>query len=583
MAGERTGQTVADYVTIVLSPVLVMGLVGSLVFFLLEVFYRADGPWKDRLQWILFFYVFGSVLTARISMMGDIAKRSKLYGIVLAFVTYLGMGAYIEMPEGIRPFSFLVNLFLILLVWWCTYRLVWDCTNVDETADMNAAGLLQVSGMEAEPKSEEEVIEAEEVAGKGKLSGFDLWWHRYQRYRERQGKKRSLGVWVVYFSLAALPIFGLGQSLIPATAPERRQFSFWLMTVYIGSGLGLLLTTCFLGLRRYLRQKNLQMPASMTGAWLGIGTALVLGLLLVGGLLPRPHAEYSLLDVVDPAGSQKRKASRMATKGDSPAEGEGKPGEGRPDPKGKGEQSGDKGEKDGKDGKDGKDKGDRKGSDDKGDKDKPSSGSKKAADSMKEAEKAKQSPNRLAALLQKVGPWMKWLVFAALGVVVLVALLRGGLGFLANFTDWARRLLEGWRKFWEGLFGAKEESAQEGDSESPLEDLSEPAVPFSTFANPFDSGEADRMDPRELVRYTFQALEAWARERDLGRRLDETAQEFIARLGEEMPTLEQEATRLGGLHARVEYARGALPGGAAETVRRFWERLERVTSAPLSA
>jgi hypothetical protein len=28
-------------------------------------------------------------------------------------------------------------------------------------------------------------------------------------------------VWVVYFSLAALPLFGLGQSLIPAHGPAR--------------------------------------------------------------------------------------------------------------------------------------------------------------------------------------------------------------------------------------------------------------------------------------------------------------------------------------------------------------------------
>ena len=196
MAAEQPKQTVADYVTIVLSPVLVMGLVGSLVYFLLEVFYKADGPWKARLQWILFFYVFGSVLTARISMNGEIASRSKIYGIVLALVTYLGKAAYVEMPEAIRPISFLVNLFLILLVWWCTHRLVWDCTNIDEEVDMNAAGLLQLSGMEKKP-TEEEVIEAEEEPGK--LSGFDLWWRRYQRYREKQGKKRSLGVWVVYF------------------------------------------------------------------------------------------------------------------------------------------------------------------------------------------------------------------------------------------------------------------------------------------------------------------------------------------------------------------------------------------------
>ena len=214
---------------------------------------------------------------------------------------------------------------------------------------------------------------------------------------------------------------------------------------------------------------------------------------------------------------------------------------------------------------------------------KGSGADKKTADAVKNAEKANPSTNRLGAFLQKIGPWMKWIVFGILGVVVLVALLRGGLGWLANFTDWARKLLESWQKFWEGLFGGKKQAVQEGEGESAPAGRPEPIVPFSAFGNPFDSGKADRMEPRELVRYTFQALEAWATERDLGRRPDETAQEFIVRLGEELPTLEQEATRLGGLHARVEYARGGLPGGAVETVRHFWDRLERVTEAPMSA
>ena len=91
----------------------------------------------------------------------ELMTAMAISGIVLALVTYLGMAAYVEMPEAIRPVSFLVNLFLVLLVWWCNHRLVWDCTNVDEDADMNAAGLLQVSGMEKKPE-EEEVIEAEE-------------------------------------------------------------------------------------------------------------------------------------------------------------------------------------------------------------------------------------------------------------------------------------------------------------------------------------------------------------------------------------------------------------------------------------
>lgn len=618
MASDRPNQTAVDYVTIVLSPVLVMGLVGSLVFFLLEVAYKTDGQWKERLQWILFFFVFGMVLVARISMHGEISARARFYGPVLAFVAYLGMQSFIEYPPGVKELSFLVNLLIVILVWWCTYRLTWDCTNVDEETDMSGEGLLQASGLEDKPEKkphpqdDEEPMLLEEETKKGPLA----WWERYKKYREQRNKKRTLGVWVVYFSLAALPIFGLGQSLIPLTAPGRRQFSFWLMTIYVGCGLGLLLTTCFLGLRRYLRQKRLQMPAAMTGAWLTMGATLLVVLLLVGALLPRPAAEYSTIrDVFDPAGSAKRTANRFAAKGDSPAEGEGQPGQAGKDGKTQGNQTGEKGEgkgndKDGKasgdkDGKNGRDKGDNKGQ--KGNekaesKDRSnqrdakqgekSDASKDAAKGNKEAEKGKQSgssssstssTNAVQQMLQKVAPVLKWIVFGVLALVVLAALLRGGLGFLANFTDWAKNLLAAWRNFWANLFGKPKSEEEEEGEESEVEQQAQRALPFSAFSNPFDSGKASRMSPRELIRYTFRAVEAWARERDLGREDGETAMEFLGRLGDEVPSLDAEAQRLGQLHARAEYGRGGLPESVPDQLKVFWEKLERVSGASLSA
>src|SRR5262249_26804162 len=234
---------------------------------------------------ILFFFVFGAVLVGRISMNGEIASRSKLYGSVLAVATYFALQAFVEYPETVRPISFFISLLLVVVVWWCAYKLAWDCTNVDEETDMSGEGLLQASGLEEKPATkagddEPELLEEE------KRAGFAGWRQAYQRYRKKRNEKRTLGAWVAYFSLAALPIFGLGQALIPLEAPDRRRFAFWLVTIYVGCGLGLLLTTCFLGLRRYLRQKRLTMPAAMTGAWLGLGAALVIGLIVHGAGLP---------------------------------------------------------------------------------------------------------------------------------------------------------------------------------------------------------------------------------------------------------------------------------------------------------
>jgi hypothetical protein len=87
------------------------------------------------------------------------------------------------------------------------------------------------------------------------------------------------------------------------------------MVLYVGSGLGLLMTTSFLGLRRYLRQRNLRMPAAMTGTWLTLGGCLIVALMLVGALLPRPYGEYQLTDFT-PLGSKERNASRYAVKHD---------------------------------------------------------------------------------------------------------------------------------------------------------------------------------------------------------------------------------------------------------------------------
>ena len=58
--------TLTDYVVIGISPTLIMFLVGSLVFFLLTVFYH--GQYPERLTFIFALFVMATVLIARIGM-----------------------------------------------------------------------------------------------------------------------------------------------------------------------------------------------------------------------------------------------------------------------------------------------------------------------------------------------------------------------------------------------------------------------------------------------------------------------------------------------------------------------------------
>src|SRR6185295_13345175 len=83
------------------------------------------------------------------------------------------------------------------------------------------------------------------------------WW---ETLWEPDRRPHAPGVWVVYFSLAALPLFGIGGWFVPSADGPRRALVFGLLVIYVACGMGLLLATSFLGLRRYLRQRKLEMP-----------------------------------------------------------------------------------------------------------------------------------------------------------------------------------------------------------------------------------------------------------------------------------------------------------------------------------
>jgi hypothetical protein len=402
-----------------------------------------------------------------------------------------------------------------------------------------------------------------------------------------------------------LPIFGLGQALIPAGATERRQAAFWLMVIYVGSALGLLLTTSFLGLRRYLRQRKLQMPMSMTGVWLAIGATLIVLLLGLGAILPRPSAEYALIRLPAWLSSPEQKASRYAVlKGDN-AKGQGRPGEPGPDGKeggaagkgakesggngnGKGQgqnpnsnsrgngqtegKAGGKGQGDANDGSG--NRSDRTGSDRDGKKEAGESENRDAETERSTDSSTSPPPSSSGgSWLQGLGRVLKWIVFAIVALVVAFFVLRAILRFFAHFTGWARGLLKALDDFWRGLFGWMTPGTGEVEDSPAYEARAKPR-PFASFSNPFADGSASRRSPEEIVRYSFAALEAWAHENGLDRQADDTPLEFADRIGFESPEVRADCRRLATLYAHAAYARGRLPASCLESLRRFWQRLE---------
>lgn len=594
MSAQREPPTAADVIVTALSPVLIMGLVGSLVFFLAEVFYA--GRYEFRLLYTLFFFVAGAVLVGRVAVAVD-RSRAWVYGGVLAVVTFLALRIWVEYPEDspIAAIKDLVNMVLIGVVWWASNRLVWDCTFIDENRPGSGKGLLAAAGWEKRPGVRPDVVEDVREDETKYAPGMAGWYQRYDQWRKARAKKpHTPGLTVVYFSLAALPVFGLGQTLIPSDDVARRAFTFRLAAVYVGSGLGLLLTTSFLGLRRYLRQRKMRMPATMTATWMGLGAVLIVAFLVVGALIPRPYSESPPWDP-GRAVTRERDASSYAVNRDSGGKGRGRTGEqaakgdgdatakgGEPGGKGKdGEAKSGSGDKKGEVGSDGDKSGgnDGKKGDDpaKGDaaKDAQDSGKQATAD-QKAGAKGSNPADRfqntsVGSAVSKVAGVLKWVVFAVLAVAVVFVAFRHGLAFLSNFMPWARNLLAALDAWLKGLFGGREPTTPTRATAAPVP--VETRVPFAAFSNPFADGTADGRAPEDLVRYSFEALESWAGDRDAPRRADETPIEFAGRLGEQFDWLREDARKVAVLVARLAYAGGNLPSGSKAALADFWHRL----------
>ncbi|MBC8869308.1 MAG: DUF4129 domain-containing protein [Planctomycetes bacterium] len=647
----RLRKTLTDYVVIAISPALIIMLIGSLVLFLLEVFYQ--GPYLGRLQWIFSLFVFAAVLIGRISI-EEGREYALFFAAPLGLVTLLAVFKFVEFSGPLAGFSTVLNIALIALIWWCADRLTWDCTVIDEREDASGEGLLQTVGMDGTSgrQSADDGAQAENLeATSSRESGPSRLWGKFIEHRRRP---HSPGVWVVYFSLAALPLFGIGHRFIPEANTDSRRYAFWLLSMYVASGLGLLMTTSFLGLRRYLRQRRLEMPIEMAGVWLGVGCVMIVALLLACNILPRPSAEYAITDVSfgvsspddleanryamgndgaedeqqqsqsttvrDQEGdgeasgkSAKRKGGKKGSKGSGGQskskdgsqgsgenDGEGKNGEGKKSEgsgkqdsgesgskskqgnrKDSGESSGEgSGEKDGErssenEGEEGNEdeatSQDRKNRAGTGDADTEeqererkqngrSSGSRSDSSSFKPSQMMSKVTGGISSLLKA----LYYLVFLA---IVGYFVWRYRTQVLAAITGFIQAI----REFLERLFGGRQ--AEQESEESLAAALAPPPRSFAEFTDPFATGTAASFAPHELVAYTFEAVEAWAREHGCARDAEQTPHEFARRVATSVTSVGVEAQTLANLYCAAAYSEETLSRTSVQRLERLWHAL----------
>jgi Domain of unknown function (DUF4129) len=621
MARNRPPATLLDYLVAAIEPVLIMVMVGSLMFFLLDLLY--DGPYLERLRWIFFWFVFGIVLITRVSMQ---------IGTALALGYGVALGSAVAVVASVLTGFHPILLVILGAVWWATHNLTLDCTLLPDDQDAGV-GLLQDGGLDlaATAGSASMTAHDDPAAMDASILASSPGWKLAGGDKAQARRPHAPGVWLIYFTLASLPVFALGQWFVPSVQEERRAGLFLYFIAYIASAMGLLLATSFLNLRRYLRQRRVKMPAAMTATWLTTGAGVIVGLTLLAAVFPFSGSGFSILKASTFAQNDTR-ASKYAVLKDSGVQGEGARSEGRAASRaqsepaqtskaegsgqtndknaqqqtsGKGRAGGSSGPgqsktgaprgksssgKDGAQGKQGSPK-DRSGETGKGkngsaerqaegkqDSRQDADGSDKSDSSQQdegpsgknqETSDAANPPQSQAPMLPSLLlgglSWLRGLIIA-IGVLALIyAAIRHGQAILQALVALLASLFGG---FWIPKQEKKTEDAPTA---------SEPAEhrrPFSSFVDPFETGLDRQFSPSDLVVYSFEALESWAWEHSLARSPQETPMEFARRLGQARDDLRQDSARLVAYFIPIAYGQRDVRPEALPALRQFWRTLQ---------
>ena len=185
-----------------------------------------------------------------------------------------------------------------------------------------------------------------------------------------------------------------------------------------------------------------------------------------------------------------------------------------------------------------------------------------------ESEQAESTPESdsswMDTIAENMGTLFKWLIYGAIAAGVIYMAIKNWPAVVSFFRNlWAELL---------GMFGRKPTTVTdegEADSEEPVA----PLRPFSDFRDPFRSGKASQTSPSELVRYTFEALQAWAFENNCGRTPDQTPMEFGQKLQTRRMKISKEAHEVSLLYAEVAYGGLRPDDSSVATLQKLWRKL----------
>jgi len=551
----RQETSTADLVVEVGIPVATMALVGSLTFFLLELrgLFYPEGI--ATLRFVFFCYIVGVVLINRLSAMFtgqgsafpySLAMAITMFLFVLVFTSMYGYiaGTANDMTGGM---PLLTNLLIVAVVWVVADRVTKSCSiETDASAD---AGVGMVDSALRPWVVKEKVEEQEKQDEVQKdVSPF---------------RKKHPGRAVFYFAFLAIPMFAVGQNMIPKASPDAISALFRHTVVYIASSLLLLMFTSYASLRRYFNLRETNVPGHVGGFWIIAGALIVFAAIALARGMPMPVPFVGTPESVQVAGDGYRFASRGPKVGlQDPAS---------PDSGGRAREErlkpGDK-----------------------------AAGQKTAADSSRSQvnRRVDRGSGREPFFQRMIASIRQWFLgyprltqaliavsCVVLGVIIvplilagIAGLFGGGRRVLKSLFGWAPRVL---RRVLEAL----------GILRAPRFAFKMPRLALSRrkrarlgrlataarYPDPFMNKTADTMSLSKLIDYSYRALVARGRDMGISPSLDQTEYEFLRFYGERRPETFSIARTLTEMYLFNEFSESDPPDQWRPWLQEFWQRI----------
>jgi len=283
-----------DFLLSATTPLMILVMVASVIFFLLDVRFVFTEVHDWNLRWFAFWFVLGVVALNRL-IARDGKEESILYAGALLVVsiayTVLTTGAY-DVGSVAKTFlnqqwvATVFNTTIILFVWWFTNRLTHECC-VDDNPYAGEIGMFTGTALKFRKALRKESVNTakREFLADGLLDmeAVDpLDWKSPEKKPKfnldamaERLPRRHPGISIFYFSVPVMAIFALGQRVIQHGGEPMLLAGHFYLACYTVSALSLLMLSSLAGLREYFRARRVRLPGMLGPFWLGLGFVMI--------------------------------------------------------------------------------------------------------------------------------------------------------------------------------------------------------------------------------------------------------------------------------------------------------------------